>query len=176
MCPWRHVIVALAAAIVVWPAVSGSGFAQDTLAPEKKPGATAGSTVQLGASTLPIAVPTAEVLLILVRNSIAALNQANFTGNYTVLRDLGSPSLQKTSAAELGIAFANLRQQGVDLSPVLILTPALTEQPAIAADGALRLAGHFPTRPLQINFVMTFQPVDGIWRLHGLSVNTAQVQ
>lgn len=174
MCPWRQVIVSHAAAIVVWLALAGTSFAQDTPTPEKKPAAE--TSEQAVASTRQIAIPTAEVLLILVRNTIVALNHANFTGNYTVLRDLGSPSLQKTSAAELGIAFANLRQQGVDLSPVLILTPALTEQPAIAADGALRLAGHFPTRPLQINFVMTFQPVDGIWRLHGLSVNTLQVR
>jgi hypothetical protein len=119
-------------------------------------------------------VPSPEVLLMLVRNCIVALNQANFTGNYTVLRDLGSPSLQTTSAAELGIAFADLRKQGVDLSPALILSPALSDAPAVAQDGVLRLAGHFPTKPLQINFIMTFQPVAGTWKLHGLSVNTIQ--
>lgn len=76
----------------------------------------------------------------------------------------------------MNLAFANLRQQKVDLSPTLILTPALTESPTVAADGVLKLAGHFPTKPLQLNFAMTFQPVGGIWRLHGLAVNTSQGQ
>jgi hypothetical protein len=127
------------------------------------------------ATTRP-ALPPAEILLMLVRNSIVALNQANFTGNYTVLRDLGSPSMQSTSAADMGLAFSDLRQQRLDLSPALVLSPALSEPPVVAGNGILRLAGHFPTKPLQINFVMTFQPVAGVWRLHGLSVTTSQVQ
>jgi hypothetical protein len=115
-------------------------------------------------------VPAAETLLMLVRSTISALNQANSTGNYTVLRDLGSPSLQTTSAAELGLAFTDLRRRTVDLSASLILTPELTESPVVGADGVLKLAGHFPTKPLRITFAMTFQPVAGLWRLHGLSV------
>src|SRR6516225_2512267 len=44
-------------------------------------------------------------VLILIRQSLLALDQANKTGNYTVLRDLGSPAFQANSAA-----FRNLRQ------------------------------------------------------------------
>lgn len=155
--------------------MSSSGMAQETAKPKKKKQQTEQAAPEPAAQPA-ITVPTPEVLLILVRNTIVALNQANFTGNYTVLRDIGSPSLQTASAADLATAFANLRQQKVDLSPTLILTPALTQSPAIAADGVLSLAGHFPTKPLQIDFAMTFQPVGGVWRLHGLSVNTSQAQ
>ena len=38
-------------------------------------------------------------VLILIRQSLLALDQANKTGNYTVLRDLGSPAFQANSAA-----------------------------------------------------------------------------
>ena len=38
-------------------------------------------------------------VLILVRSAILALDQANKTGNYTVLRDLGAPGFQTNSAA-----------------------------------------------------------------------------
>jgi hypothetical protein len=34
----------------------------------------------------------------------------------------------------------------------------------------LRLKGYFPGQPVQINFEMLFQAVDGRWRLFGLSV------
>jgi hypothetical protein len=34
----------------------------------------------------------------------------------------------------------------------------------------LRLKGYFPGQPVQINFEMLYQAVDGRWRLFGLSV------
>jgi hypothetical protein len=40
-------------------------------------------------------------VLILIRETLLALDQANKTGNYTVLRDLGSPDFQANSAARL---------------------------------------------------------------------------
>ena len=40
-------------------------------------------------------------VLILVRRTLTALDQANRTGNYTVLRDLGSPDFQANTAARL---------------------------------------------------------------------------
>ncbi len=119
-----------------------------------------------------ISVPPPEVLLMLVRTTLVALNQANFTGNYTVLHGLGSPQLQaKNTAADLGNAFAGLRAQNIDLSPVLVLTPQLTEKAGFTLEGALRLVGFFPSKPLQIQFVMNFLPVADRWRIDGLSVS-----
>jgi hypothetical protein len=40
-------------------------------------------------------------VLILIRSTILALDQANKTGNYTVLRDLGAPGFQANTAARL---------------------------------------------------------------------------
>lgn len=122
-----------------------------------------------------LAVPRPEVLLMLMRTTLIALNQANFTGNYTVLHGLGTPALQaKNSSAQLGIAFTSLRNEGLDLSPVLVLSPELTESPTISPEGVLRLAGFFPTKPQRTSFVMVFQPVAGKWLLDGLSVTTSR--
>jgi len=138
--------------------------------------ATAGAAVAQQQPAPAIAVPAPEVLLMLVRTTLVALNQANFTGNYTVLHGLGTPGLQaKNSPAQLGIAFTDLRNQGVDMSPALVLTPELTEAPAVSPQGALRLAGFVPSQPLRINFVMVFLPIDNRWRIDGLSVATVQV-
>lgn len=118
-----------------------------------------------------LAVPAPAVLLMLVRTTLIALNQANFTGNYGVLHALGTPRLQASlSPVELGIAFSDLRGRHLDLSPVLLLAPELSEPPHLAADGTLRLAGTFRTTPVQIAFVTVFKPVVGIWRIEGLSV------
>lgn len=129
-----------------------------------------------GAPPAALAVPAPAVLLMLVRTTLIALNQANFTGNYGVLHALGTPRLQTSvSPVELGIAFTDLREQRLDLSPVLLLSPELSEPPSLAPDGTLRLAGIFNTTPVHIAFVTVFKPVAGIWRIEGLSVRALPV-
>ena len=49
-------------------------------------------------------------VLMLVRSTILALDQANKTGNYTVLRDLGAPGFQVNTAAKLAEIFATSTQ------------------------------------------------------------------
>jgi len=120
-------------------------------------------------------VPKAEALLMMIRTTLIALNHANRTGNYTVLRDLAAPSFQATNnPARLGQIFAKLRGKNLDLSPIVLVSPKLLAKPAITAQGMLHIRGLFPTRPLQINFELLFQPVAGHWRLFGLSVKEGQ--
>ncbi len=110
----------------------------------------------------------------LIRLSLVALRDAVKTGNFTVLRDLGAPSFQAANtAAQLGIIFADLRNKNIDLSPIVVVTPEISEPPTITPENLLRLVGYFPTKPLQIKFLMLFQPVNGEWRLFGMSVDVA---
>jgi hypothetical protein len=113
-------------------------------------------------------------VLILIRSTILALDQANKTGNYTVLRDLGAPGFQANTAARLAEIFAAQRRDNLDLSGVAVIDPQLTVLPQIEANGMMRMAGFFPSVPQQVNFEMLFAPVNGQWRLFGLSVNVGQ--
>ena len=111
-------------------------------------------------------------VLILIRTTLLALNAANETGNYTVLRDLGSPNFRDANtASRLAEIFASQRAQKLDLSGVAVLDPQLTLLPQIEPNGLLHLAGFFPSAPLQINFELLFAAVDGRWKLLGLAVN-----
>ena len=136
-------------------------------APAPQPPPTPAATAQ---PTL--AIPPAEVLLVLIRTTLIALNQAVQTGNFTVLRDLGAPSFQTSTPTQLGLAFADLRNRNIDLSPVVVVTPEVNETPSISPDNILRLTGQFPTSPLRIRFQLLFQPVNGQWRLYGMAVDT----
>jgi hypothetical protein len=113
-------------------------------------------------------------VLILIRTTLLALDQANKTGNYTVLRDLGAPQFQANSAARLAEIFVQQRRDNVDLSGVAVIDPQLTLLPQIEANGMMRMAGFFPSVPTQVNFELAFAPVDGRWRLFGLSVSFGQ--
>ena len=111
-------------------------------------------------------------VLMLVRSALIALDQANKTGNYTVLRDLGAPGFQAANtAARLSEIFAPQRNDKLDLSGVAVIDPQLTLLPQIEANGMMRMSGFFPSVPSQVNFDLIFAPVDGQWRLFGLGVN-----
>ena len=110
-------------------------------------------------------------VLILVRSSLLAVDQANKTGNYTVLRDLGAPGFQASNtAARLGEIFASLRRDKVDLSGVAALDPELTLLPQIESNGMLHMTGFFPSVPAQVRFELLYAPVDAQWKLFGISV------
>ncbi len=142
--------------------------AADTVTAQQKAPA---PTVSPAPPTLPV---TLEQALYLIRSTLLTLNDANRSGNYSVLRDLAAPDFQaKNTAADLAQSFADLRRRNFDLFSVALAAPQLTNPP-VDGGGMLRLTGLFPTRPLQINFDLLFQNVSGQWRLFGISVATPQ--
>jgi hypothetical protein len=118
-------------------------------------------------------MPNDDTLLLLINSSLIALNQANATGNYTVLRDIAAPGFQKANSPErLAQLFANLRSRNLDLTPVLLFQPKLYQRPQMSDRGMIRITGFFPTSPERVNFDLIFQPIQGKWRLYGIAANT----
>jgi hypothetical protein len=109
-------------------------------------------------------------VIMLVRSTLLALDQANKTGNYTVLRDLGAPGFQSNTAARLAEIFAKLRNDNLDLAGVAVIDPQLSLLPQIEGNGLMHMTGFFPSAPAQVNFDLSFAPVNGQWRLFGISV------
>jgi hypothetical protein len=111
----------------------------------------------------------------LVRSTLMMLNDANRSGNYTVLRDLAAPEFQrKNSAADLAESFLDLRRRKFDFFVVSFASPQFSPDPSVDSSGKVRLTGSFPTRPLQIRFDLTFESVDGQWKLFAISVATPE--
>jgi hypothetical protein len=139
--------------------------------PEQKGAPEQKSAPQPGAA-LPVSV---EQALYLIRSALLTLNDANRSGNYTVMHNLAAPDFQaRNTSADLAQNFADLRRRKFDLFSVALAAPQLTAPPALDANKMLRLTGFFPTRPLQINFDLLFQNVAGQWRLFGIAVATPQ--
>ena len=122
--------------------------------------------------TMPVSI---EQALYLVRSTLLTLNDANLSGNYTVLRDLAAPDFQaRNTAADLAQTFSDLRRRNFDLYGAALLAPQLTVVPALDQSGMLHLAGYIPTRPQQINFDLVFQVVGNRWRLYSISIATPE--
>jgi hypothetical protein len=119
---------------------------------------------------------TVEQTLYLIRSTLMTLNDADRSGNYSVLRDLAAPDFQaRNTAADLAVAFSDLRRRNFDLFAAALLAPQLTAAPAVDPKGILRLTGYFATRPQQINFDLMYQVVNGQWRLSGIAITTPEV-
>ena len=100
-----------------------------------------------------------------------ALDQANRTGNYSVLYDLGTTAFQRSNSSEqLRATFASLRANRVDVGRAVLSTPAYYIPPDIDQRGQLRLRGGFDYRPKSIRFDLLFAQEEGGWRLNGISV------
>jgi len=110
--------------------------------------------------------------LYLIRSTLMTLNDANRSGNYTVLRDLAAPSFQRrNTAADLAQVFSDLRAKKIDLFLAATVQPQFNT-PTLDQNRRLRLQGFFPTRPLQIRFDLTFEVSDGLWKLYTITVAT----
>ncbi len=108
----------------------------------------------------------------MVWSTMLAIDQANRSGNYSVLRDLGAPGFQANNdAAQLAAIFASLRRQDIDLANTILLTPTWSATPAMAAPDVLRLQGQFGLRPTAISFDLYYQWTSGRWKLFGVAIN-----
>lgn len=140
----------------------------------KQPADAVDRTVPIAPVTAKSLVPDSQGLAVLIQNSLIALNHANLTGNFSVLRDLAAPGFQKlNSPKQLAATFSDLRVRNVNLSPIVLYQPKLVGDPVIDDKGFLRMAGFYETQPLQVHFNLVFQPVAAVWRLFEISVWTA---
>jgi len=105
----------------------------------------------------------------LIWSTLLALDHANLTGNYTVLRDLADSGFRDANdAAQLAFIFEPTRD--LPLGQAVLYPPRLSETPVIGEDGLLRLTGRIPMRPRAVLFDMLFARRDAGWRIFGLSV------
>jgi hypothetical protein len=151
-------------------AVSPPG--KNTPAPPKQQQPPQQQQAQQQQPSLPVST---EQALYLIRSTLLTLNDANRSGNYTVLRDLAAPDFQaRNTAADLSVSFSDLRRRNFDLYGAALLPPQLTALPALDQRGFLHLAGYVPTRPQQINFDLLFANVANQWRLFGIAIATPE--
>ena len=116
--------------------------------------------------------------LILIKSTLTAVNHGNITGNYTVLRELGSPKFKENyTAADLATSFTPLRSQKVDLSPVLLVTPHLIKPPEEDKMGRLHLEGYCGlVNQQRVNFHLVYRTLPHGWLIEHISIGIATNQ
>ena len=123
-----------------------------------------------------LAVPSELELAKMIWSTMAAVDHANVSGNYSVLRDLSAPGFQiANDPARLTQIFSSLRAGNVDLSNALLLAPTYRARPRMVQADILQVQGSFGLRPTAIAFELLYQYVQGRWRLFGVSIGPMRI-
>ncbi|MEE4539483.1 MAG: hypothetical protein V2J51_13450 [Erythrobacter sp.] len=133
-----------------------------------------GPSVQPPASVSP--VPSQIELAKLLWSTIAAVDHANRSGNYSVLRDISAQRFQiNFNPARLTEIFSGLRSLDIDLSNALLVPPTYYEAPARVSNDVFRARGVFQLRPIAIGFDIYYQWEQGRWKLFGVDLTPQQM-
>jgi len=121
-------------------------------------------------------VPSELELAKLVWSTMAMVDHANRSGNYSVLRDTSAQGFQvQNDPARLAEIFAPIRALRIDLSNALIVEPRYTDGPKLLQADVFEVKGYFPLRPTAILFDFYFQWEQGRWKLFGISVQPGTI-
>ena len=133
------------------------------------PAAAQAPAVQAPPSMRP--VPDQLELSKLIWSTILAVDHANRSGNYSVLRDMSAQGFQiNNDAARLAQIFSGLREQRIDLANSLLVPPTYYEPPRQVQADVFEVKGLFQLRPIAIQFDLFYQWEQGRWKLFGIDI------
>jgi hypothetical protein len=116
-------------------------------------------------------LPTDDEQEILVKTTLMTFNDANLTGNYSVLFDKSSKAFRsQISAEKLSEAFKVFRARNINLESIVADEIDSSKDPKIDGDGVLYLKGRFKDEDKKISFDLKFVNEDGVWKILGLNV------
>ena len=122
-------------------------------------------------------VPDAASTEGILKRALMTFNDANVTGNYTVMHARAARQLQaKFTPEQLKAAFKSFQDQKIDIAPIMALPPVYSTLPKIDNDGALALDGQFETRPSRVKFSLRLLPAEGDWKVLGINVNVSAAE
>ena len=111
-------------------------------------------------------VPSAIVQEILIKTSLLTFNDANLTGNYTVLHaKLAKAFRDKITPDRLKQEFKVFADQKIDFGLIAAMPPIASSEATInVARGSLELRGYFATKPNRVTYEIDFLPSEGQWK------------
>jgi hypothetical protein len=108
---------------------------------------------------------------VLIKVSLLTFNDANVTGNYSVLHaKLAKPFREQFSPERLKETFKSFSEKNIDFDLIAAMAPVATEETKVDDRGVLMLRGYFDTKPSRLTYTLDFIRSDGDWKLIRLHV------
>lgn len=115
--------------------------------------------------------PDAFTQEVLIKASLLTFNDANVTGNYTVLHaKLSKPFRDSFPPERLKEVFKVFHDKKIDFDLIAAKQPAASKPASVNDNGVLMLHGYFDTTPSRVNYELDFIMSDGEWKLIRINV------
>lgn len=122
-------------------------------------------------------MPSEDDQDVLVRSTLMTFNDANMTGNYSVLIAKASKQFQSQIAPEkLASSLESFRTNRLFFESVVTEDYDSKEKPTIDAEGGLNLGGVFKTDDMEVKYKLRFIQNDNVWKLLGFNVDAKKQQ
>lgn len=114
-------------------------------------------------------LPTPVVEEVMVKTSLLTFNDANLTGNYTVMyAKMAKLFRDRFTADTLKQAFKVFAGKHIDIIAAKPIVPS--SEAKFASNGSLMLRGYFDTTPSRLNYELDFAVSEGEWKLIAIDV------
>jgi hypothetical protein len=115
--------------------------------------------------------PDAFTQEVLIKASLLTFNDANVTGNYSVMHaKLSKPFRDKFPPDRLKEVFKVFHEKRIDFDLIAAKQPIASKPATVSDNGVLMLHGHFDTTPSRVNYELDFIMSDGEWKLIRINV------
>ncbi len=116
-------------------------------------------------------IPSDNEQEILIRTTLMTFNDANLTGNYTVLHAKASREFQaQLTVDDLARAFQKYRDLAVNIESIVADDIASSEDATIDKSGILSLVGAFKDDEKRVRYKLRFVQNKGDWKLLAIDV------
>ena len=117
-------------------------------------------------------LPSEDERDILIISTLLRFNDANLSGDYSVLRARASrPFREQNSEKVLADAFKVFRDQGIDLAEVAIREINPDENGETEHGGVVRLSGYMDLSAFRLAYVLRFFNDGSAWELLSINVD-----
>ena len=110
-------------------------------------------------------LPTQNAQEVLIKTTLLTFNDANVTGNYSVLHAKTSkPFRDEFSPDRLKEVFKVFAEKHIDFDVIAAKTPLPTQEAKIDENGKLILQGYFDTTPHHVYYDLHYILSEGDWK------------
>lgn len=119
-----------------------------------------------------IDLPTDDEQDVLVRTTLMTFNDANMTGNYSVLLAKASKQFREQMTVEkLTAAFESFRSKKLFFEGIVTDDYESQQKAKLDSEGALVLAGEFKNDDVQVKYKLRFAQDSDAWKVIGIDVD-----
>ena len=127
----------------------------------------------ISSAAFAVPVPSAVDQEVLVKTSLLTFNDANLTGNYTILNAKGSkPFRDQVTPDKLKAGFQVFVDKHIDISGIAA-KPNVTDEAKIDDEGTLVLSGSITiSDSFKVSYTLKYIQSDSEWKMIGINVKT----